>query len=484
MERDPTFVHVSVLDVATAVTKGTVTVAKSSPSTSGSPKGGITTVRNSATPIRILRNMVLREGASGEDVRHLNLFLLNYEYMSRLDFERMIILNEANRFTTITTAAVRRFQESAPAVAVTGTVNAATWEAMDRRRLAADDHSCSFGISQTLEEQFFKSRGNDSIRIEISGNTINIRYRPRVFIGNLNSPDASTVFSAISAAMKLTQPFFISPFPFLSARASGVRSALSAIDSMVSSLPQAEFDWYWRRVREGILRWAGNNYRIFGLPSRVNIQVDTTDAVVRTNRLSDANVILLVNEHPLGTFGAAPVVVTPLLNFMILSRATVPNIHRAERDATNARNAASAEHREAAERNLIAVSREVTAMRNWVRRLAEHEFGHILGLFDAYDYSQTTIPFHFTTSMARIPSRAIRNDVMFSGVSQNGVNHYPQKVYSYNIAMALYAFEKNRVQNYDNGDWRMPGMVSELYFRTRTERLNTDGWYIPHEVER
>jgi len=42
--------------------------------------------------------------------------------------------------------------------------------------------------------------------------------------------------------------------------------------------------------------------------------------------------------------------------------------------------------------------------------------------------------------------------------------------------MALYAFERNTVQKYGNGDWKIPGMLSELYFRIWPENLERRDW--------
>jgi len=45
--------------------------------------------------------------------------------------------------------------------------------------------------------------------------------------------------------------------------------------------------------------------------------------------------------------------------------------------------------------------------------------------------------------------------------------------------MALYAIDRNIVQKYGNGDERIPGMLSELYFRIWPEDLELRGWDTP-----
>jgi len=83
-----------------------------------------------------------------------------------------------------------------------------------------------------------------------------------------------------------------------------------------------------------------------------------------------------------------------------------------------------------------------------VAQYAMHEFGHVLGLFDAYK----NIPF---TNREADSSHAIINDVMIG----KGI----QKVYSYNIAMMLYAFNNNELQNYANAS--LLGVTSQVFYR-------------------
>jgi hypothetical protein len=84
-----------------------------------------------------------------------------------------------------------------------------------------------------------------------------------------------------------------------------------------------------------------------------------------------------------------------------------------------------------------------------VRRTAMHEFGHVLGQFDAYENAP------FTWEGAKPDVRAIGNDVMYSRSIQT--------VYNYNIGMMLYAFRDSVLQNY--GNKAIVGTLSEVYFR-------------------
>jgi hypothetical protein len=80
-----------------------------------------------------------------------------------------------------------------------------------------------------------------------------------------------------------------------------------------------------------------------------------------------------------------------------------------------------------------------------------HEFGHVLGLFDAYANDP------FVGVPAELDIRAKGDDVMFSGQTQT--------VYGYNIGMMLYAFRNGRLQNY--GNETIHGVESEMFFRVK-----------------
>jgi len=80
--------------------------------------------------------------------------------------------------------------------------------------------------------------------------------------------------------------------------------------------------------------------------------------------------------------------------------------------------------------------------------LAAHEFGHVLGIFDAYGYP--------LTREAR-PERADAYGVMRSALG------YELNINDTEIKMMLYAFSRNRLQTYEYTAYS--GEVSTVFFQ-------------------
>jgi len=544
--RNPAIGHAMVSNVAHVVQTGSVTVGGWQPSSFGASINVKGSASVATTPIRILPNMIIREGASGDDVSEINRFLRRYGYMSEAQFNEMMAFGRLNQFGPATTNAVRAFQGAVnemagglsgiSTISVTGRVDRSTWEAMEQRRLSGNDHTRSFVLSETLEDQFWpeqrgRSRGNSTINIRISGDDITITYRPKVYIGHLTSTSQIPFFARRNAA----QTF---------GTAAPIRTATSEL-----------FSWYWGRIREGILRWGGE-YTIFKSHlSTVRIDIPTTPSDVRAGSVYDADLVLLVDSEG---FSMVPTVLfnwhidrTPFMELNIRSmpelvaervlRARLNESREPTRGArvaadaanTSARNAriaandageflstlervgdhpaAIAEarrslnraneravylHNEASRLSAVAHDAEVQLaadeekleshtrnnedIASATRNLAEHEFGHVLGIFDAYDYDAATGFGTLTNSEARIPERALRHDVMFGRIREGEPRRWwaEQRVYSYNIAMALFAFHTNRLQHYGNLGWARDllgnSIESEFYFRIWPEDLRTN----------
>jgi len=165
---------------------------------------------------------------------------------------------------------------------------------------------------------------------------------------------------------------------------------------------------YVNAITEGYKRWAGS-YDIFGLPANVIVNVYPTYA----EKKSDANVIVTVNS-----------------DFYSYVPTTILGSWNTRQDPMMYLNTGN--------RNMDSVS-----------RLAQHEFGHVLGLFDAY----ANTPLTWKASSDKYEN----NDVMMSTSNP--------AVYSYNIAMMLYAFKNNKLQTYGNSTY---GRTSEVYFRSES----------------
>jgi hypothetical protein len=199
-----------------------------------------------------------------------------------------------------------------------------------------------------------------------------------------------------------------------------------------TDLTQSEKTDIANAIKDGFMEWVGNDYEIQGIED-ISVSVNyrptilTTKGEPDTETLAKANILVDMNS------GAASMVTTTVLP-LGWSRSNTPMMFL----------------------NLKGEYSHTT-WQNSIKMTAMHEFGHVLGLFDAYENAP------LTQSIAN-EYRAKDADVMLNFAR----DQYNQIVYGYNIAMVLYAFKNNQLQNFDNGS--LYGVKSEIYSRIDTQK--------------
>ena len=258
---------------------------------------------------------------------------------------------------------------------------------------AATWRAMGFSVNKTLEEEFWRGKkGNSTISVTIYSNIIKIDYNPKIFITE-----------EYTRYIKNFDP---------SGRAYYERF------SCVRRVSDSLYTKYEKLLTEGFKEWenAGKQVFIQGVRAFVYVNVDFE----RVSKRSDANLKIDLDCYFYS-------MVTSTLDW---STSKTPQMHLN-----------------------FGTSSGGTASDARVKQVAQHEFGHVLGLFDAYQNAL------YTNSIADI-KYAKDEDVMLGGKKAKGA----QTVYSYNIEMMLYAFKNNQLQNYANGS--VAGVNSEVYFRS------------------
>jgi hypothetical protein len=188
----------------------------------------------------------------------------------------------------------------------------------------------------------------------------------------------------------------------------------------------ADYTYIKDRVVAGFKMWEGN-YTVYGEAVDVKVNVNPT----RVSSFDAANILIDTD----GTSSWIDRSLVPTTIFW--NRSTGPQIwFNLVSEYANSQN------------NLGYVNTETQEFVDPITHTAMHEFGHVLGLFDAYD----DVPYAWIDAL---PNRANPDDVMF--------NLNDQIVYDYNVAMMLHAFRDNSLQNY--GNKALLGVESEVYFR-------------------
>ena len=181
-------------------------------------------------------------------------------------------------------------------------------------------------------------------------------------------------------------------------------------------------------IAEGFKMWEGKNYKIMGL---TNIEVIVNFNPQRVFTAEQSN--LQIDFDYSGSWSDRSITPSTTMNW---TRDRAPAIWF---DFVNEfSNTSGSTYYSGTQKKII----------DPITHTAMHEFGHVLGLFDAY---------HLRLLNARKADdlHAKKDDVM--------LNDPTQIVYGYNIAMMLYAFQNNSIQNYANGS--IVGSVSEIYYR-------------------
>ena len=321
---------------------------------------------------------MLIEGARGEDIKELNMFLYNNGYIDDLKFNFMMDNMDIYTYNYLTTEAVKKYQESSGLYKTgSGNISASTWKNM------------GLEIYSTLEEEFWSGKkGNDTISVAISGNTITIDYAPKIFMYE-DTEQYGWTFDSYG---------------------NEYYQKISCIEQVSSSV----YKYYKDLIVEGFTKWSSDEktYHIQGVYATVIVNVKPE----RVTDSTQANLCVSINATV---------------------RSYVPTTFNWRTDHTPKMNLFLG--KQSAKPNVI----------DEIMRGAMHEFGHVLGLFDAYK----SPPFTFSEADK---SHARENDVMY--------NKPQQEVFSYNIEMMLYTFKNNELQNYANS--AAFGVNSEVYYRT------------------
>jgi hypothetical protein len=185
-------------------------------------------------------------------------------------------------------------------------------------------------------------------------------------------------------------------------------------------------------IRDGFMAWVGNEYEIQGV-NGVSVSVNYKPTRLRTTGDPDAETLAKANIIVDMNGSGASMVTTTVLPFG-WSTGNAPTMFlnlKKQYSKTN--------------------------WQNSIKMTAMHEFGHVLGLFDAYRNAPLTM------GVAN-DDRANEDDVMLNfAIKPN------QIVYGYDIVMVLYAFKNNQLQNFDNGS--LFGVKSEIYSRIDIQKL-------------
>jgi len=258
---------------------------------------------------------------------------------------------------------------------------------------AATWRAMGFSVNKKLEEEFWcGKKGNDTISVTIYSNSIIIEYKPKIYI--------TEEFIKYVRNFDPSGRVYYEQF------------------SCVREVNDYLYEKYEKLLTEGFKKWesAGSQFFIQGVRAFVYVNVDFE----RVSKRSEANLKVELDA-------VFPSMVTSTIGW---STSKIPQMHLN-----------------------FGTSGGGTFSDADVIYVAQHEFGHVLGLFDAYN----NLP--FTLSIADL-KYANANDVMLNGARNRGT----QTVYSYNIEMMLYAFKNNQLQNYANKS--IAGVNSEVYFRS------------------
>jgi RHS repeat-associated protein len=233
-----------------------------------------------------------------------------------------------------------------------------------------------FSIKKTLEEEFWSgSKGTDTLNVEVSGNDIVINYAPKIYI----SED-------VTKERKIY-------------RQGGYHIVYTKCEQPVD---ETTYNNYVKRVVDGLKYWGKGNINIQGVSGNVSINVSPT----RTFKKSKADIKLYINRKGRGLALEA--------GWWSISRTasyTVPLgwklFHEPNKNGVD---------------NVALVN--------------AHEFGHVLGVFDAYGYIWTP--------------EAPKTKATKHGIMRSDYGYLPE-VSDTDIEMMLYAWFTNSLQGYVDG---------------------------------
>jgi RHS repeat-associated protein len=236
-------------------------------------------------------------------------------------------------------------------------------------------------VNNTIEEEFFSGRrGNDTLSVSISGNTVTIDYNPKIFI------------QANVGRSEYYQTPSCERFPDLK------HIHVSAAD--YSSLEQ--------RIVDGFMRWGGT----------FSIQGETVTVVVNVNPTREINAArsdVRVNLHDEGLLKVDGMVFWSL--------------------TWNVNTDAGIElwlDQEALDHD--------TGRKEWdyISNLVMHEFGHTLGLMDAYG----------AFYQPQAPASRVSKDTDTVMWNHYHAGSFPKDI---EIEMLLYAWTRNKMQGFSQG---------------------------------
>jgi len=246
-------------------------------------------------------------------------------------------------------------------------------------------------INTTLAQEFFRGvRGNSTISVSVSGDRITITYNPKVHIRK----EYYVKIECVYRKSRETQPV-------------DVRLSVDLHHS------DPEYQAVLQKIDEGFKLWGGS-YQIYTINATVNVFVNFTHA---SSRL-DAN-LEIRNDHEY--YSMVPTTAA-------WQRTTTPIMKLNLGDGGYWNNG-------------------IPTVR--VTRIAAHEFGHVLGVFDAYRY----LPWN--------PTAACTTKAPTNGIMRSDLANVPA-ITSTEILMMLYAFSRNTLQTYEHT--LFGGEVSNAFF--------------------
>jgi hypothetical protein len=246
-------------------------------------------------------------------------------------------------------------------------------------------------VNSTLSQEFWSGRrGNSRTAVSISGSNVNIHYHPRVYI-------REQFFAEYTCYDPVEDMDVIRRVSYYRAVGDGLYNQLMAM------------------IRQGVGYWAGS-HNIYGLWTAVSVDFQPVKAASAIG----ANIIVTTNSDFYSSVPGSLIWDTWLTATMYLNIGD-------ERYWNNLGNPTSR-----------------------VANIAAHEFGHVLGIFDAYGYVPNPIE-------AR-DSRALSDGVMRS------VLQYDPIVRDTEIKMMLYAWKTGIMQTYEQ-TW-FPGVESVVFYQS------------------
>ena len=333
---------------------------------------------------------VMSEGAKSHDAQKVNDFLLEYGYMTHLDYE-----NANETYTFVTTASVKKFQIK-EGLRQTGTVDLKTWEAMERIDSKRVKPVGGFVIKATFEEEFWRGmKGSDKLNIVIKGNNITINYSPAIYI----SEDVEKETKIYRQGSYYPQ----------------VTVCKQPVDKNT-------YNYYLKRVVNGLKYWENNAVTIQGVTGTVSVNITTT----RAESKSDADIKLDISDTgrgiALGSVGWTPGGATGF---------TIPLGNQSVYGQTH--------------------TTQNGDIVDSVSNVVAHEFGHLLGIMDAYAE-------WYNGKQDASGARADQDGIMRSP-------YYKTPVFSNTeFEMILYAWSTGIMQGYYEGG-ELLACESQAFFR-------------------